>query len=416
MKKRKLFVSIVCVLLALLMALSVILTVIPVGAVYESDLEGLIEKRLDLEEQLEKQAALVEELTENHSLVILRKAALDQQIALNRSEIELLTEQVTIYDNMIAGKAQELAEAEEAEKNQSEQLRIRMRSMEENGSYGYLSFIFQSKSIPELLARMSDYADIMEYDRSLETSLRQARSDVETLKKEYETVQKEQNEVCRELDAKKEQLAAQVEAACSLIANLDALTDDAEAEYAAIEQAEQEAMDDILKAMAALEAQRMAYYSAAPAAETGAAETSASASGYSTYTGTLSGGFIWPTDSNIITSNFGYRDQPTAGASTYHQAIDIGAAAGTPIYAVADGQVVTAAANNGLGNYVSIDHGDSVATRYSHMTNYIVQPGEYVTQGQIIGYVGSTGIATGDHLDFAVIQNGQAVNPMDFYS
>ena len=71
--------------------------------------------------------------------------------------------------------------------------------------------------------------------------------------------------------------------------------------------------------------------------------------------------------------------------------------------------------NNGLGNYVSISHDGSTSTRYSHMTNYIVQPGEYVTQGQIIGYVGSTGIATGNHLDFAVVSNGQQVDPLQYY-
>ena len=71
--------------------------------------------------------------------------------------------------------------------------------------------------------------------------------------------------------------------------------------------------------------------------------------------------------------------------------------------------------NNGLGYYVTIAHGGDTSTRYSHMTNYIVQPGEYVTQGQVIGYVGSTGIATGDHLDFSISQGGQTVDPLQFY-
>ena len=71
--------------------------------------------------------------------------------------------------------------------------------------------------------------------------------------------------------------------------------------------------------------------------------------------------------------------------------------------------------NQGLGNYVSIVHEDGSSTRYSHLSSYIVSPGQTVEQGQVIGYVGSTGIATGNHLDFAVIQNGEQVDPLQFY-
>ena len=120
-------------------------------------------------------------------------------------------------------------------------------------------------------------------------------------------------------------------------------------------------------------------------------------------------------DSTYVTSRYGERSAPTAGASTNHKALDIGAKSGDPIYAAADGQVANATYNDGLGYYVSIEHDGETATRYSHMTNFIVQPGEYVKQGQIIGYVGESGIATGSHLDYAVIKNGQQVDPMQYY-
>ena len=131
--------------------------------------------------------------------------------------------------------------------------------------------------------------------------------------------------------------------------------------------------------------------------------------------GAYNGTFIWPVDSTYITSRYGERSAPTAGASTNHKAVDIGAKSGDPIYAAADGQVASATYNNGLGYYVSIEHDGETATRYSHMTNFIVQPGEHVKQGQIIGYVGESGIATGSHLDYAVIKNGQQVDPMQYY-
>ena len=120
-------------------------------------------------------------------------------------------------------------------------------------------------------------------------------------------------------------------------------------------------------------------------------------------------------NSTYISSGYGSRTSPTAGASSYHQAIDISAAAGTPVYAAAAGKVTVATYNGGLGNYVTIAHSNGATTRYSHLTSFTVAAGQSVSQGQIIGYVGCTGIATGDHLDFAMTQGGQPVNPLDYF-
>ena len=171
-----------------------------------------------------------------------------------------------------------------------------------------------------------------------------------------------------------------------------------------------EAMQELLKAMqeyaAQLAAQRTSYSDSTGGGSTssGTASSGAGPSGTggaygntSNASGAYNGTFIWPVDSTYITSRYGERSAPTAGASTNHKAIDIGAKSGDPIYAAADGQVASATYNNGLGYYVSIEHDGETATRYSHMTNFIVQPGEHVKQGQIIGYVGENGIATGDH-------------------
>ena len=431
-KFQKVVVSVICILLAVIMALSLVLTVIPANAVDETDLERLEEQRQQLEEELAAQEELVQSLSDDQALIVLRKAALDKQISLNREIISLVEEQIDAYQVLIDQKEAELAEATAAETEQTALLRQRIRAMEENGSYSYLTFIFEGGSVTEILARIADVNDIMTYDRNLELSLQQTRSDVETIKSEYEAAQAEQDAVNKELTARREQLDAQVEAACELIANLEELSSDAQAEYTAIAQAEDEAMQELLTAMQEYSAQQAAQaaaaqqtYSSSASTGTTAFTTTTTAESTTTTGGTYennanassayNGTFIWPTDSTYVTSKYGLRDQPTAGASTNHKAIDIGAASGTPIYAAADGQVVTATYNNGLGYYVSIEHDSDTATRYSHMTNYIVQPGEYVTQGQIIGYVGESGIATGSHLDYAVIVDGEQVDPMQYY-
>lgn len=119
-----------------------------------------------------------------------------------------------------------------------------------------------------------------------------------------------------------------------------------------------------------------------------------------------------------VSSSFGQRSQPTAGASTYHKGMDIAAPLGTPITAPANGRVITVGTKGGYGKLVEIDNGIinnvKVSSRYGHMQNYIVAPNQVVNQGQIIGYVGSTGISTGPHLHFEVRENGVAVNPTKY--
>lgn len=115
-----------------------------------------------------------------------------------------------------------------------------------------------------------------------------------------------------------------------------------------------------------------------------------------------------------VSSRFGSREQPTAGASTYHQGVDLAAPAGTPIYATRSGVVTIARSSASAGNYVTVNHGDGYSSVYMHMTNYVVSVGQYVSQGQLIGYVGSTGISTGNHLHFGIAKNGTYVNPAEY--
>ena len=420
-KLQKTVFSVICVVLAVIMMLSLVITVLPAHAVDETDLERLAEKRAQLEEQLAEQEQVIQDLSDNQTLIVYRKAALDKQISLNRETIALIEEQIAVYQELIDRKEEELAAATAAETEQTSLLRERIRSMEENGGYSYLAFIFDADSVPEILARAADVNDIMHYDRELEKSLQKSREDVETIKREYEIAKAEQDAINEELTARREQLNSQVGAACELIANLDELSHDAQAEYDAIAQAEEEAMRDLMKAMqeyaAQQAAQKMWYGGASGGAAASGASTSGGGANANSTNASLAfnGSFIWPVDSTYVTSRYGERSAPTAGASTNHKAIDIGASSGAPIYAAADGQVANATYNDGLGYYVSIEHDGETATRYSHMTNFIVQPGEYVKQGQIIGYVGESGIATGSHLDYAVIKNGQQVDPMQYY-
>nr|WP_243863774.1 M23 family metallopeptidase [Brooklawnia cerclae] len=121
------------------------------------------------------------------------------------------------------------------------------------------------------------------------------------------------------------------------------------------------------------------------------------------------------------TSPFGYRYNPVYGYSELHDGLDIGASCGTNVYAAASGvvtQAIPAASSGGWGNRVVIDNGwisgVQVSTGYNHMTNYIVSVGQSVSRGQVIGYVGTTGLSTGCHLHFHVWINGSVTDPAPY--
>jgi murein DD-endopeptidase MepM/ murein hydrolase activator NlpD len=138
-----------------------------------------------------------------------------------------------------------------------------------------------------------------------------------------------------------------------------------------------------------------------------AAAQSARASSAATDTTPSTHGLIWPV-SGPVTSPFGYR------WGRLHAGIDIGVGYGTPIHAAAAGTVVLAGWTGGYGNYTCIDHGGGLATCYAHQSSYAVSAGAQVSQGQVIGYVGSTGHSFGAHLHFEVRINGTPVDPLGY--
>ncbi|MBV8168909.1 MAG: peptidoglycan DD-metalloendopeptidase family protein [Alphaproteobacteria bacterium] len=121
-----------------------------------------------------------------------------------------------------------------------------------------------------------------------------------------------------------------------------------------------------------------------------------------------------PVDGAKLTSGFGMRSHPILGYTRMHRGLDFGVPSGTPIMAAGDGVVELAGANGGYGNYVRIRHGSSYATAYAHMSRFGpgIKKGTVVRQGQIVGYVGATGLATGPHLHYEVLVNDHQINPM----
>lgn len=121
-----------------------------------------------------------------------------------------------------------------------------------------------------------------------------------------------------------------------------------------------------------------------------------------------------PVDTMSLTSSFGNRSDPFTGRRARHNGIDIPGPVGTPIYATADGQVGRAQRLGGYGNYIEIEHGHALQTRYGHLSQILVEPGQRVRRGDLIALMGSTGRSTGPHLHYEVRIAGAPVNPIPF--
>lgn len=406
-----------------LLAAAALAASLPAYAVSQSEIDDL-QKKLDaLEQQAQEQQDVINDLTSQKARFITRKLALDNKIEINRQMIELIGEQVKIYDEIIAEKQAELDKALEKETTQTELLRSRIRAMEENSNSSYVSFIFDSSSVTELLSRIGDVNDIMHYDKTLEEEYMAAREDVESIKKSYEEARHEQELLQKELDTKQAELDAQVEAAYTMIADIETLSDDAQAEYDAIAEEEakaEETLQEAIRKRAEEEAKRNQNNNTG--GNTGG--NSGGGSGGNTGGGSSGGGSAtslydlqWPVPScTLITSRFGYRVAPTTGASTYHGGLDIGAGMGASIVAAGAGDVIYAGANGGYGNCVMIDHGNGIVTVYAHMSSIGVSYGQYVTAGQYVGAVGSTGVSTGPHCHFEIRINGAQTDPAAYFS
>ncbi|MEO7570692.1 MAG: M23 family metallopeptidase [Croceibacterium sp.] len=116
----------------------------------------------------------------------------------------------------------------------------------------------------------------------------------------------------------------------------------------------------------------------------------------------------------VLTSNFGMRTHPILGGRRNHKGIDLAEPVGTPVYATADGVVTKAEPFSSYGNYIQIEHGGDLETRFAHLSGFAVVAGDQVHKGQLIGYVGTTGRSTGPHLHYEIRVAGEAVDPTPY--
>lgn len=359
-------------------------------AVTQKEIDGLKDEAKDLAKQQSQLKSEISTLKNDRAKAIERRNLLDQQIATTEKAINNTEKQIAGYEALLAQSQYELDETQRQEEETYELFCRRARAMEEEGVPSFWSVLFRATSFSDLLSRLSDVQVVIDYDQRILNELGDLKAQIGeklTYQGELKTAAEEAKAT---LEAQKADLAAQREEANELVQQLQANVKQNEDLLRKIDEEEERIQKEILKKTEEL-AEQMKWEASV-------------------------GGYIWPvTTSRRITSNYGGRNTGIAGASTNHKGVDIGGVFyDSKVLATKAGVVITSAYVSSYGNYVVISHGKGNTTLYAHMSSRAVKEGDVVTQGQVIGVTGSTGISSGPHLHYEIVENGVRVDPKQY--
>ena len=425
--KNKRFVRIVAIVLAFIMLLSVGMVALDIlfsdrasARVTQAQIDRLRARQREYERQRREVQSEIYSIEFERRSEIARKSVLDERIIITGHEIENTLAIISYYNMLIREKEYDVFLATVREEEQLRLFQTRVRDMEENGIITFLEIIFDSTSFSDLLARIDFVADIMRADEQAYANLVQARYETEEAMEALEETRISLTEEKALLEQREAELEEKQREAEALIRQIEENLD-ASRELHAMFQAQSEEMDrEVAAAVAELRRQeelerqrrqREQQQRAAAAAGGGGGGGGGSSSGGGGGAVVGTGELTWPAQGRI-TSAFGMRRHPVFGDNRFHGGIDIGAPHGASVVAADSGTVVQSTYNSSFGNLIVIDHGNGMQTWYAHLSARHVSVGAAVSRGQVIGLVGSTGIATGPHLHFEVHVGGSRINPV----
>ncbi len=386
MRKRKIWIAAFSLFLALVFLLTFIVSFIP------SKADSLSEKLSAAQNERKAAEQELSNIQSQKRVAEEDKARLDSEIASLNSQISAAQAEISATDLVLQEKEAELHEAEIACENQFKSFKTRARIMYENGPTTYIGIIFSSGSFSEFFSNLQVVKSLLDYDNRVLEERRAVREVIAKQKSEVEDLRTQQLVKHNTLTEMKATLSAKQQAQSAVVSQLagqEKLIKD--------KIATQKAEEDRIQRMIA---------------EALAAQNTTTVS---TITTTGTGSMQWPCPSTkYVTSEFGTRSQPVAGASTNHKGIDIGAAMGADIVAADSGTVLFSGNSSSYGKYMVITHGNGITTLYAHCSELLVKAGATVTKGQTIAKVGSTGISNGPHLHFEVSVNGVRQNPKNY--
>lgn len=364
----------------------------------EDEIESARQLKKELQSNLTNVKKIKEELEASKNNLTAYVTKLDGELTTVQSKIAHLMEKIAEKEEEIALTEEELTAAIADQENQYEAMKKRIKFMYEKGDNLYMELLFSSSTFGEMLNK-AEYIELLSsYDRKMLDDYVATRKLIELYKEQLE----EDREYLEEAKAGVEKEEASLNALINeKQQTITAVSTDITNKEAAIAEYEADIADQNAT-IAALE-KVVAEEKARLAEENGIK-----------YDG---GMFSWPAPSySRISDDYGNRIHPILGVPQFHNGVDMAAPGGSAIVAAYDGNVVASDYSGSMGNYIMIDHGDGLYTIYMHASALYASKGDFVTKGQKIAAVGSTGRSTGNHLHFSVRLNGSYVSPWNYLS
>jgi murein DD-endopeptidase MepM/ murein hydrolase activator NlpD len=385
MKKRSNLIAAISVFIIL------VLFLIPNASIFASSLEDQLDQIKKEKEQTKKQIEEVKKKEQDYLGQVNKVetqllSSLDQLNTLNVSFADVKSD-IDKTNIDLAVKENDLAEIGKELEGKESILNNRISAIYKNRGSSLFEILFKSKSFIEFLSKLKLMNLLAEQDTKIIEEIKDKKSATLSVKQnimELKQMQDEQKGNLEKLVTQAEQKKVEV---ADILDQKKNLLSDTRADKNALlaMQAQQIAKENEIQRI--LESLR---YGSAP-----------------------NGRLMWPVAGRLI-SGFGMRRHPIFGGTRMHTGVDLAAPSGTPIIAADGGEVLQASYSGGYGNSILIYHGGGFATFYAHMSGFAVGQGQMVKRGQVIGYVGATGWATGPHLHFEVRINGAARNPLGY--
>lgn len=431
MKFKKKIASILALILAAVMLLSLLVNLFAVPANADnnqssSEIREQIEEMERLQAENQEQIDLLEQqlqdnLTEMEAIVA-QKNIIDQEIFLLHAQVANTNEMISAYNVLIADKQEELSKAEAKLALLNAQNKERIRAMEEDGPLSYWAVLFKANSFSDLLDRLNMVQEIAAADQRMLKEMRDTADAVAAAQEEL-LIEKANLELVREdLAATEASLQSKRVHADELLAQLIATGEQYEKYMEEKEQVQAELAAQIAgKEQEYEDAKESEYWEAywatytEPPTEPPTTEPPYVPPEQGWDPSVSEEGWRSPMNRKTwVTSAYGWRWHPIHDEWRFHHGVDLEGDTGDDIVAARSGVVIKANWQESMGYYVTIDHGDGYTSIYMHMTHYIVEVGDQVVAGEKIGECGSTGDSTGPHLHFGIYYNGSSVNPMQF--
>ena len=337
----------------------------------QQELSNIKKQQGEIESQLEK-------LQQSKEQSMQEKLLMEQDLQVTNEKLAALNSVLSGLETELAAKRKELEQVQANLDQCIEQFRVRARASYEAGETSYLEVFLSSSSLSDMLTKIDLMTEVAEYDKSLINDVKNSYTQIEALYQEIEEKTNQQQAAVNEVAAVAAEQQRKVDALDALVASINSQSSSLQTESAILEERQAE----LDKKIAELASSNDSYYGDE---------------------------LCWPVPaSGRVTSKFGYRTFD----HSFHYAIDIGAPHGSPVVAVADGKVIRARwVTTGGGMQVAIDHGSKLVTYYNHLSGFACSEGQRVSKGQVIGYVGQTGNAFGNHLDFKISYRGTYYDP-----